>query len=158
MPACALLSRCRHSSHGVCAVAAPGPPLPAHADSGGVEGTPGPPTPLSEHAKYKCAVCVGGGRAAGARRGTGLLAHNNLPLPHPRHTPLRYLLNLDGFAASTRLGKLLAMNSLVLKQESRHLEHYYRSILPCVHYVPIWTRAEGDVYDAYDAAQARAGD
>ena len=35
-----------------------------------------------------------------------------------------------------RFGKLLGINSVVVKEESRWLEHYYRSVKPRVHYVP----------------------
>lgn len=42
----------------------------------------------------------------------------------------RYLLNLDGHTAAYRLGHLLATNSLVLKQESNQVEHYYRQDKP----------------------------
>ena len=108
-------------------------------------------------------VCVGGGGGGGGGGGWGVCSlgapphgpsdtrHDNLLPPPP--TPLRYLLNLDGFTASTRFAKLLAMNSLVMKQESGHLEHYYRSVQPCVHYVPIWTHAEDDVFEMFDLAQ-----
>jgi len=38
----------------------------------------------------------------------------------------RWLLNLDGWTAAYRFAQLLAVNSLVLKQESPELEFYYR--------------------------------
>lgn len=64
------------------------------------------------------------------------------------------LLNLDGYAASSRLGLLLATNSLTLKQHSVYKEYYYRSVLPCVHYLPFWERDEEDMLDVIRAAAA----
>jgi hypothetical protein len=42
------------------------------------------------------------------------------------HTRYKYLLNTDGQAASWRLAKLLAMNSVILKWRSHSIEYYYR--------------------------------
>lgn len=50
------------------------------------------------------------------------------------HAQYKYLLSLDGFAASSRLGKLFQSNSLVLKEESDNIEYYYRSVFPGIHY------------------------
>lgn len=66
-------------------------------------------------------------------------------VPLAEHPQYQMLLALDGFTASRRLGLLLAMNSVVLKQESRFIEHYYRSLRPCVHYLPIYKDNETDV-------------
>ena len=30
-------------------------------------------------------------------------------------------------------------------------QYFYRSVKPCVHYIPIWERHEKDVYDVLDA-------
>lgn len=51
-----------------------------------------------------------------------------------RRCPLlnRWLLNLDGHTAAYRLAQLLAVNSLVLKQQSPRREFYYRCMLCCV--------------------------
>jgi hypothetical protein len=65
-----------------------------------------------------------------------------LALPSPAH---RYLLALDGFTASSRLGSLLPINSAVLKQQSQWLEWYYAALQPCVHYLPFWQQSEDDV-------------
>jgi hypothetical protein len=85
------------------------------------------------------------------------------PTPPADHALYQSVLNLDGYAASSRLGLLLATNSVVLKQESVFVEHYYRSLRPCVHFLPIWREAEEDVLRAAaavaadpDAAQAVA--
>ncbi len=42
------------------------------------------------------------------------------------HAMYRYLLHLDGASASYRLAHLFLINSLVLKQESRYIEYFYR--------------------------------
>ena len=52
------------------------------------------------------------------------------------HAKWKYLLNSDGQAASWRLAKLLATNSVVLKYESDEVEYYYRSLRPGRHYIP----------------------
>lgn len=38
----------------------------------------------------------------------------------------RYVLHLEGVTSSSRLGKLLLMNSVVLKQRGQWIEWYYR--------------------------------
>lgn len=53
----------------------------------------------------------------------------------PDHSRWRYLLSTDGFTASCRFGKLLQINSVVLKEESNWIEYYYRSVTPNIHYV-----------------------
>uniref|UniRef100_A0A5S6R3K1 CAP10 domain-containing protein n=1 Tax=Trichuris muris TaxID=70415 RepID=A0A5S6R3K1_TRIMR len=49
----------------------------------------------------------------------------------------KYQVNVDGTVAAYRLTMLLAGNSLVLKQDSKYYEHYYRGMQKDVHYVPI---------------------
>lgn len=45
------------------------------------------------------------------------------------HQPCcRWLLNLDGHTAAYRLAQLLAVNSLVLKQQSPRREYFYRRV------------------------------
>lgn len=63
------------------------------------------------------------------------------------HAKFQMLLNLDGYAASTRLAKLLPIDSVVLKQESVFEEYYYRVLQKCVHYVPFWTQHEEDILE-----------
>ena len=53
-----------------------------------------------------------------------------------RHAEYKYLINLDGHSYSHRLVKLLATNSVVLKEETPDLEYYYHLLRPFVHYVP----------------------
>ena len=67
--------------------------------------------------------------------------------PIEDHAKYQMLLNLDGYGASTRLAKLLPINSVVLKQESVFEEYYYRVLQPCMHYLPIWLHSEADVLD-----------
>ncbi len=81
------------------------------------------------------------------------------PGPHAPPDDLpnwQFLLNLDGYGASTRLQLLLATNSLVLKQESVFVEHYYRSLRPCVHYLPFFQQRADDVIGTIAAARADA--
>ncbi|KXZ50187.1 hypothetical protein GPECTOR_17g824 [Gonium pectorale] len=54
----------------------------------------------------------------------------------PDHARWRYIFHTDGITASSRLGKVLAINSVVLKEESHWIEYWYRSLIPNVHYVP----------------------
>ena len=49
-------------------------------------------------------------------------------------------MHLDGHSYSHRLVKLLATNSLVLKEETADLEYYYHLLRPYVHYVPFHFR------------------
>ena len=67
-----------------------------------------------------------------------------------QHAHFQMVLNLDGFAASYRLGMLLGLNSVVLKQESVFEEYYYRALQRCVHYLSIWRRSEDDVLDVVE--------
>lgn len=45
-------------------------------------------------------------------------------------------MTLDGSVAAYRLPYLLAGDSVVLKQDSPYFEHFYRDLIPDVHYVP----------------------
>lgn len=42
------------------------------------------------------------------------------------HARYKYLLNTDGTTASSRLGKLMLINSVLLKEETEGIEYYYR--------------------------------
>ena len=53
-----------------------------------------------------------------------------------RHAEYKYLLSLDGNSYSHRLLKLLAINSVVIKEETADVEFYYHLLKPHVHYVP----------------------
>ncbi|XP_063229957.1 protein O-glucosyltransferase 2-like [Bacillus rossius redtenbacheri] len=48
----------------------------------------------------------------------------------------KYVINIDGTVAAYRLPYLLAGGSLVLKQESKYYEFFYKSLEPWKHYVP----------------------
>ncbi|GIM13269.1 hypothetical protein Vretimale_16410 [Volvox reticuliferus] len=54
----------------------------------------------------------------------------------PEHARWKYLFATDGITASSRLGKLLGINSVVVKEDSLWIEYYYRSLVPNTHYVP----------------------
>lgn len=78
-------------------------------------------------------------------------------VPRARRNELalhKYLLNLDGHSAAYRFAVLLATNSLVLKQHSRHLEWYYRSVHPGEHYLPIFADARDDAVKQLEWAAA----
>lgn len=49
----------------------------------------------------------------------------------------KYQLNIDGTVAAYRFPYLLAGNSVVLKQESKYYEFFYKDVKPEVHYVPV---------------------
>eukprot|EP00959_Pyramimonas_sp_CCMP1952_P152538 3191739-Pyramimonas_sp.AAC.1 len=65
-----------------------------------------------------------------------------------RHPEFKYLASLDGYACSTRLEKLLAMESAVLKQASTFSSYFYQAMQPYVHYVPFWEAGPTDILDA----------
>ncbi len=48
----------------------------------------------------------------------------------------KYQLNIDGTVAAYRFPYLLAGGSLVLKQDSKYYEHFYKELKPYEHYVP----------------------
>lgn len=48
----------------------------------------------------------------------------------------KYQICIDGTVASYRLPYLLAGDSVVLKQDSPYFEHFYKDLIPNVHYVP----------------------
>ncbi|GLI63223.1 hypothetical protein VaNZ11_006112, partial [Volvox africanus] len=54
----------------------------------------------------------------------------------PEHARWKYLFATDGITASSRLGKLLGIDSVVVKEDSLWIEYYYRSLVPNKHYVP----------------------
>eukprot|EP00798_Chlamydomonas_sp_ICE-L_P015949 gene15948-22083_t len=54
----------------------------------------------------------------------------------PDHSRWKYLISADGFSASCRYGKLLQMDSVVLKEVSQWIEYYYRSPVPNKHFIP----------------------
>ncbi|KAK7861819.1 hypothetical protein R5R35_000582 [Gryllus longicercus] len=48
----------------------------------------------------------------------------------------KYQVNIDGTVAAYRFPYLLAGDSLVLKQESKYYEHFYKELEPWKHYIP----------------------
>ena len=69
----------------------------------------------------------------------------------------RYLLSLDGVVANPALASQLATNSLVLKQESQHLQWFHLARQRCVHYMPIWASSTGDVLDTLSMLRGSPG-
>ena len=57
------------------------------------------------------------------------------------HLKRKYLVNLDGHSYAHRLVKLLATNSVVMKEETYAQEFYYHMLRPWVHYVPFHFKA-----------------
>ena len=57
-------------------------------------------------------------------------------VPFDKHLDYKYLVSLDGHSYSHRLLRILSLNSLVLKEESREVEFYYHMLRPFEHYVP----------------------
>ncbi len=52
-----------------------------------------------------------------------------------KHARWRYILSTDGHTASSRLGKILPFNSVVMKEKSPWIEYYYRSLENGKHYL-----------------------
>lgn len=49
----------------------------------------------------------------------------------------KYQINVDGTVSAYRFPFLLAGNSVVFKQDSNSIEHFYSELKPMVHYIPI---------------------
>ncbi|KAG2434792.1 hypothetical protein HXX76_007677 [Chlamydomonas incerta] len=78
------------------------------------------------------------------------------PTPMPDHARYRWLLNVDGLSASTRMGFLMTTDSVVLKSRSPFIEYYSRLQTPGSHYLEFWSNAS-DPYDVLGVvAAARA--
>lgn len=43
-----------------------------------------------------------------------------------RHSMWKFLINTDGHTASIRMGAILSINSVVIKEKSNWIEYYYR--------------------------------
>lgn len=63
----------------------------------------------------------------------------------------KYQINIDGTVAAYRLPYLLAGNSVVLKQDSPYVEHFYRQLTPMVHYIP-FQRNLSDLFEKIEWA------
>ncbi|GMS98480.1 hypothetical protein PENTCL1PPCAC_20655, partial [Pristionchus entomophagus] len=48
----------------------------------------------------------------------------------------RFIISVDGTVAAYRLPYLLAGDSVVLKSDSKHYEHFYSRLVPYDHYIP----------------------
>ncbi|GFR49388.1 hypothetical protein Agub_g11440 [Astrephomene gubernaculifera] len=71
------------------------------------------------------------------------------------HARYKYVLSLDGATASNRFAKLLGTNSVVLKEESAYIGHFYRSVQAYEHYLPILSRHPNDWLDVFDTYRDR---
>ncbi|KAG2491290.1 hypothetical protein HYH03_010296 [Edaphochlamys debaryana] len=60
------------------------------------------------------------------------------------HVKFKFVVAADGTGPSNRFSKLLHLDSLVLKEDSPFLAHFYRSVHPWQHYVPIFAVNEND--------------
>jgi hypothetical protein len=69
-------------------------------------------------------------------------------VPLSENARFKFLLHLEGITASSRLSKLMRINSVVLKQEGRWIEWYYRSLVEGQHYLAFWKDSANDVLDA----------
>ncbi|CEM19684.1 unnamed protein product [Vitrella brassicaformis CCMP3155] len=69
-------------------------------------------------------------------------------VPLHEHARYKYLMHVDGTTYSSRIGKLLLLDSVVLKQESPFYEFYYPPMAPYVHYIPVHRTLE-DLQDVY---------
>ncbi|GFR51764.1 hypothetical protein Agub_g14220 [Astrephomene gubernaculifera] len=76
-------------------------------------------------------------------------------LPLPDHAKYKYVLSLDGVSASNRFAKLLGVNSVVLKEDSPYIGHFYRSVHPYEHYLPIFQRGLDDWMDVFETYNDR---
>mmetsp|Transcript_11697 Transcript_11697/g.25086 ORF Transcript_11697/g.25086 Transcript_11697/m.25086 type:complete len:439 (-) Transcript_11697:325-1641(-) len=63
------------------------------------------------------------------------------------HASYKYLLHLDGQSCSSRLEQLLALGSLVLKEESGYYAFFHRLLQPYQHYVPVWKKEPEDTLE-----------
>ena len=100
-----------------------------------------PPPVVRRYAAEHDPFLMAPGHVGRTRR---LVRRNNTLGPLPllnefamdRHPEYKYLLNLDGHSYSHRLVKLLATNSLVIKEETPDVEYFYHMLQPGVHYLP----------------------
>ena len=68
-------------------------------------------------------------------------------VPIPEHAAARFLIDLDGFTASSRLQCLLSTNSVVLKMESYFWSYFGSAFVPHVHYIPFWISSPRDLLE-----------
>lgn len=73
---------------------------------------------------------------------------------HVQNACISYPFIMHPQAASWRLAKLLAINSVILKWDSDSIEHYYRSLRPAVHYLSV---NQSTLFGVLEAAEKRAG-
>ena len=59
------------------------------------------------------------------------------PIPLEDFATYRAVLDTDGNSWSSRFGRLLCQNSVVLKVEPHYVDSFYRTLMPWEHYIPI---------------------
>jgi hypothetical protein len=59
------------------------------------------------------------------------------PMPPSNFSSYLAVLDTDGNSWSSRFGRLLCLNSVVVKVEPRYVDYFYRGLRPWVHYVPV---------------------
>jgi len=77
--------------------------------------------------------------------------------PIEEHVHYKYLVNLDGAAASSRYQKLLGMGSTVLKMDSRFYQWFEHLLVPFKHYLPFWHTGMEDILDTVTWARNHDG-
>jgi Glycosyl transferase family 90 len=58
----------------------------------------------------------------------------------------KYAFVADGFTAASRLSMALSVGSLVLTPRSRYRQYFEASLIPWVHYVPLWVHNRSDIF------------
>lgn len=78
---------------------------------------------------------------------TARVGDSTRPFVHPfaSRAEWRYILVLDGFAASSKLASSLALGSVVLRQRSLYSDHWAAAMTPWETHVTIWTHGIDDV-------------
>ncbi|KAG2441465.1 hypothetical protein HXX76_003087 [Chlamydomonas incerta] len=76
-------------------------------------------------------------------------------LPMDQHSRYKYVLHVDGQGLSSKLEFLLALGSLVLKEDSGYMAYYHHLLEPGVHFLPVWKNGAGpeDILEAVDWAR-----
>lgn len=83
-------------------------------------------------------------------RNIPLIVRSNGPIPLPDLAQFKYLLHLDGQSVSSRVEQLMALNSVMFKEESGYSTFYYHLLKPYVNYVPVWKEGPEDILEALE--------
>ncbi|KXZ45369.1 hypothetical protein GPECTOR_55g275 [Gonium pectorale] len=79
-------------------------------------------------------------------------------LPIKEHARWRFLLALDGVTYSSRLGRVMHTDSVILREASPWAEYYYRALREGVHYLPVLKDGPDDVLDLVASWENRTRD